>query len=192
MDTPLFYIFLFVHLISLAVGFGAVIVIDMFGLLWTMKKISLALVNQVAGFTQRLVWLGWGGLVASGIVLIVLKGYIDNLTMIKLFFVAMLGVNGVLLHFIKKRMEQVRDGELPADLRFRIAFSSVLSQIGWWGAISIGFVHRHIRHTINWPTHPEYVIAGLAIVCIVIGCVGIATVGKKEHGLAEHHRPTDA
>jgi len=34
MDTTAFYIFLFVHLVSLIVGFGSVLVIDFFGLLW--------------------------------------------------------------------------------------------------------------------------------------------------------------
>ncbi|MEK7582905.1 MAG: hypothetical protein AAB483_00655 [Patescibacteria group bacterium] len=170
MDTPLFYILLFVHLVSLIVGFGAVIVIDTFGLLWTMRRTRLKLVNQVANVTQRLIWIGWGGLVASGIGLIIFKGFIDNLTMIKLFFVAMVGINGVLLHKIKKQMEAHEiDEVLPGNLRARIAFSSVVSQIGWWGAIIIGFAHRQIRHVIDWPPHPEYVIGALAAIFILIG-----------------------
>ncbi len=38
MDSLIFYIFLFVHLTSLIVGFGAVLVTDFFGLLWLRKK----------------------------------------------------------------------------------------------------------------------------------------------------------
>ena len=170
MDTPLFYILLFIHLVSLIVGFGAVIVIDTFGLLWTMKRTSLALVNQVARVTQRLIWVGWGGLVASGIGLVILKGSVSHLAMIKLFFVAMVGINGVLLHKIKKQMELHENDEiLPRELRTRIAFSSVVSQIGWWGAIIIGFLNRHVRPSPTWPPHPEYVIGGLAAVFILIG-----------------------
>jgi len=75
-----FYIFLFIHLISLIIGFGSVIVIDVFGLLWVLRKVDLKLVDKVAGITQKLIWIGWGGLVLSGIGLISIKGYIDNLS----------------------------------------------------------------------------------------------------------------
>jgi len=57
---------IFVHIVSFIIGFGAVIVIDSFGLLWLLKKTKLAFVMNVAGVTQKLIWLGWIGLVASG------------------------------------------------------------------------------------------------------------------------------
>lgn len=161
MATLPFYIFLFIHLISLVVGFGAVIVIDTFGLLWIRKKVSLELVTTVANTTQKLIWLGWSGLVISGIGLIVMKGFVDNLTIIKLFFVAMLGINGIFLHHIKNNLE---------NRNFRIGLASAVSQLGWWGAIVIGFLHRHWRYEIDWPPNPWLVI-GIIVILITLAAI---------------------
>lgn len=173
MDISLFHVFLFIHLVFLIMGFGAVIVIDTFGLLWTMKRTSLTLVNQVASVTQRLVWAGWGGLVVSGIGLIVLKGFVSHLAMIKIFFVVMLGVNGILLHLVKRDMyARAVEGEtIPSNIRTRIIFSSAVSQIGWWGAMVIGFLNRNVRPSATWPPHPEYIIGGLSVIFILIGAL---------------------
>lgn len=179
MDTLPFYIFLFVHLISLIVGFGSVLVIDFFGLLALMKRINLAFTMKVANQTQKLIWLGWSGLVLSGIGLITLKGYVDNLTVIKLFFVFMVGLNGVFLHTIKKAIERMGDissmDEMPAKYRFRIALASAISQLGWWGALFIGFIHRHWQHRIEWPPSPVPYIVGIIaviVIAIIVGSIG--------------------
>ncbi len=180
MDTPLFFILLFIHVTSFIVGFGAVIVIDMFGSLWILKKVKLSQVNFVAGITQRLIWVGWTGLVLSGIGLILHKGYVDNLTMIKLFFVALLGLNGLFLHFIKKSTEHIGDNdEMPALARFRITLASAISQMGWWGAIIIGFVHRHIAHTINTPSNPIMWIIGILLAIGAIALIGESLLRPK-------------
>src|SRR3989338_10640549 len=140
MYTFPFYIFLAVHLASLIVGMGAVVVIDVFGFLWLFKKIKTTFIIRVAHITQRLIWIGWAGLVLSGIGLIILKGYIDNLTMIKLYFVALVGANGIFLHTIKKSFEALPDlATVPAWLKFRICFATAISQIGWGRAIALGF-----------------------------------------------------
>lgn len=164
METTHFYIALFVHIISLIIGFGAVIVIDSFGLLMLFKKVPLSMPKKVADITQPLIWIGWTGLVISGINLIVLKGYIDNLTTVKLFFVLLLGLNGVFLHFIKKALDKYSQlSQMPDIWKFRIAMASLISQTGWWGAIFIGFVHRHIEHYIPWPQNPFYYILGISV-----------------------------
>jgi hypothetical protein len=170
MDTPLFYTFLFMHLASLVVGFGAVIVIDSFGLLWLFKKVPLSQVMKVAETTQKLIWIGWGGMVISGLVLITSKGYVDNLTKIKIFFVLMIGLNGIYLHFIKKGMEKIQDGEaVPRLIMLRTALASTISQTGWWGAMFIGFIHRHIEHNIPWPNNPYPFIILVALVFLGAG-----------------------
>lgn len=134
-----FYLFLFIHFIFIAVGFGAVIVIDTFGFLWLRKKVALELVMKVADVTQRLIWIGWSGLVISGIVLLGLMGWhVGARTALKLFFVAMLGMNGIFLHYIKKAFER---GEVPMG---RMVLATVISQIGWWGAIVIGFLNTNV------------------------------------------------
>lgn len=180
MDSTLFYIFLFIHLISLITGFGAVIVIDTFGLLWMRKTVPLSRVNQTAHITQRLIWIGWTGLVLSGIGLISLKGYIDNLTAIKLFFVALLGLNGIFLHTIKKSFDSVSDSDQISPLLFfRISLASTISQLGWWGAVVIGFVHRHIDHYIAWPAHPSIWIAGMLLLISIVSLLGETLLRKK-------------
>lgn len=173
MNTPLFYSFLFVHVISFIIAFGSVILIDVFGSLWLLKRVKLKLVDDVATVATRLIWAGLVGLIISGIVLIVHKGFIDNLTYIKLFFVAMLVCNGVFLYTIKKSTEPFIESEqVPAIIMFRTALASSISQLGWWGAIIIGFVHRHIEHYIPYPAYPWPWIIMSAIV-ILIGAAAI-------------------
>lgn len=155
MDSLHFYIVLFVHLVSLIIGFGAVLVIDTFGLLMVLKKRSLETVKKVANVTQPLIWAGWLGLIVSGTNLILLKGYVDNLTKIKLFFVLTIGINGIFLHLIKKYLASIHHAEdISQQFRFRILITSAISQTGWWGALFIGFIHRNIAHNIFWPKNP--------------------------------------
>ncbi len=184
MDTPLFYGFLFIHVISFIIAIGSVITIDTFGLMWMVKHMKLSQVHQVANVSTKLIWLGLTGLILSGIGLITLKGYIDNLTMIKLFFVGLVAVNGVFLHFIKKNVEKLGDVDaLPAREQFRMAVASTISQVGWWSAFAIGFVHRHIEHMINVPSQPWLWMAAIILIIssvIIIGeTVLQALEGKK-------------
>jgi hypothetical protein len=183
MDTFPFYIALFIHLVSLIVGFGAVIVIDFAGFLWLLKKRRLDFIVRVARVTQPLIWAGWCGLVASGIVLITLKGYVDGLTILKLFFVAMLGLNGIFLHIIKQALERrAAHGEnnLPFIWQYRVGLSSFISQLGWWGALTIGFVHRHWRHYIEWPRNPWAYIFAIAAFIFILALIGERLfAGKK-------------
>lgn len=180
MDSTHFYVALFIHLASLIVGFGSVLVIDTFGLLMLLGKQPLEMVKKVANVTQTLIWLGWGGMVVSGANLIYLKGYVDNLTKIKIFFVVLVGLNGIFLHFIKKlALEKFQNkNDIPRLWMFRMGLASAISQTGWWGALLIGFLHRHISHDIPWPAHPYlwmFAIIG------IFGAAAIAgeTVTKK-------------
>lgn len=174
MDTILFTrIALFIHILSLVTGFGSVLVIDMFGLLWLFKKVPLSFVMKVANVTQRLIWLGWFGLVASGSYMLWTKGFIDNLTWMKLFFVALVGLNGIWLHLIKKGFERIQDNpHVPSKLIFDMSVSTAISQVGWWSAILIGFLHHEWRGNINWPPNPftlMILILGALVITLVIG-----------------------
>lgn len=141
MTISFYEVLLFGHLVSLVVGFGAVIVIDSFGLAWLVKwrSVTLSLVTRVAEVTQRLIWLGFLGLVLTGSGMVMIRGGISDIQWIKLFLVAMVGVNGVFLHTIKKQMESIKDDAVPRSVMFRIGLASTISQIGWWGATLIGF-----------------------------------------------------
>lgn len=109
MDSTHFYIALFAHLVSLIVGFGSVLAIDTFGLLMLLRRQPLSQVKKVANATQVLIWAGWLGMAISGLNLIILKGCADNPTKIKLFFVIMIGLNGVFLHYIKKALDKIEE-----------------------------------------------------------------------------------
>ena len=173
MDIQIYHVLAFIHLISLVVGFGAVIVVDTFGLLWVLKKVSLQTVNQTANITQRLIWLGWLGLVISGTTLVVMRGSVSNITMVKIFFVAMLGVNGILLHLIKKNFDKLVDMEhIPAIYKFRITLASTISQLGWWGAIVIGFLNTKFRGQIPQPENPWFYMVGIVLFFSIVFMLG--------------------
>jgi hypothetical protein len=176
MDTG-FYVALFIHLISLVIGFGAVFVIDIFGLLWLLRMwgVDLPLVRRVATITQRLIWIGFVGLVASGIPLLVMKGAISDLTKIKLFLVLMVGLNGIFLHYIKQGLDALGENiqAVPARYYFRIGLASGISQLGWWGASAIGFYNRHISEPLAFA---EFYVPIIGIVVFIIGITW--TVGE--------------
>ena len=132
---------LFIHLISLVVGFGAVIVIDVWGLLWILNRQKLSQVMSVAGVTQKLIWLGFLGLVISGLFLG--AHYDKPRTQLKIGLVIMLGINGLYLAYLKNWAEKLGNttfGKSPVMFRLQMAMGTTVSQIGWWGAVIIGFL----------------------------------------------------
>ncbi len=180
MQLDQYHILLFIHLVSLLVGFGSVLVIDTFGLLWLLKKVKLSFVNSVANVTQRLIWLGWLGLVLSGVPLLYMKGSISGLTTLKIAFVLMIGLNGVFLHFIKKSMDGVTDDSvLPNITKFRITLATFISQFGWWGAIIIGFLNNKLKANAPVVENPFYFIVPFFIGLVFVAFVGELIFRKK-------------
>lgn len=178
MDT--YHIFLFIHLISLVVGFGAVVVIDTCGFLWLIKKIKLSFVEKVARITQPLIWTGWSFLVLSGIPLIIMKGTISGLTTIKIFLVLLLGLNGLYLHIIKKGLKGVTNNDnIPKILKFRITFATTISQIGWWGAIIIGFLNNKMKSNAPKIDEPFVFIIPFIVIVILVFLLGELFLRKK-------------
>jgi hypothetical protein len=175
------YIPLFIHILSLVIGFGGVIVVDTFGLLWLLKKIPLKTVTNTAEITQRLIWIGWFGLVISGSVLLYQQGTIRDLTWIKLFLVAMLGANGIFLHFIKKSMERLGDVEvIPKVIMFRTSLASTISQLGWWGAMIIGFMNTNTHYRVSLPFSPALVMIVILLGISIAAIVGEIVLRKKD------------
>jgi hypothetical protein len=150
-------------------------VIDTFGLLWLVKLwgVDLSLVRRVATITQRLIWVGFTGLVITGLPMLFIKGAVSDLTILKLFFVAMVGFNGVFLHYIKKSLDALGENidQVPPRIFFRIGLASTISQLGWWGATAIGFYNRHIGVPMSWPKYYPIIIGvivfGLGVVILI-------------------------
>lgn len=133
---------LFVHLVALVLGFGSVLAIDAYGLLWLVGRRSMGEVVRLAVSLDVLVWTGLAGLTLSGIFLA--PDTAAPLARVKLVLVLMVGLNGVNLHRLRKRTQCLSSllgsAEAPWSYLFWSTVSIAVSQLGWWGAIVIGFL----------------------------------------------------
>ncbi|MEU9143740.1 hypothetical protein [Streptomyces sp. NPDC048349] len=141
-DVTLHTAALFVHLASLVLGFGAVLAIDYYGVLWLTGRKTL---GEVLDFTAPLhvpVWAGLGGLLFSGAFLHPDLG--SPLTCVKLGLVLLLSLNGVQASALHRRLAAVGGGPVRRSLLVRGAVTASVSQAAWWGAVAIGFLNsRH-------------------------------------------------
>lgn len=173
METTPFFILLFIHLSGLILGFGSVLVTDLYGLLWIRDRVRFPQLVSVSGVTEKFIWAGWGLMVAAGIPLLILKGVIDNLMILKLFFVAIIGINGISLHMLHKKVCGYEEGDqVPSVTLFRLALALFVSQLAWWGAVVIGFLHRHVQPFIEWPDAPWFMIGIVVAALLVIWASG--------------------
>ncbi|SDM64064.1 hypothetical protein SAMN05421823_11811 [Catalinimonas alkaloidigena] len=180
METTPFFIFLFFHLTGLIIGFGSVITTDLFGLLWIWNRVRFTQVIKVSGITEYFIWAGWALMVAAGVPLLVLKGELDQLMVIKLFFVGLVGLNGLPLHLLHQQLKRFKDGDqVPKLFLFRLILCLSISQLGWWGAVVIGFFHRHIWTIIEWPARPGVMIA-LFVGSLLLIWVGGEALGRRK------------
>jgi hypothetical protein len=140
---------LFIHLVSMAVGFGAVVMIDVYGLLWLFGSRALAEVVDLAAAAHGVIAFGVGGLLASGIAL--RPDLTSPLARFKLVLVLVLMLNSVaaqrLLRHLKTALPRdVRGASIPWAAFQRLLFAALVSQSTWWGAIAIGFLTNASRH----------------------------------------------
>ena len=128
---------LFIHLISLVVGFGAVLAVDWYGLLSLSHRVTIGDVLLTAERMTPLIWIGLTGLVTSGVML---KPDLNSwLVMVKLCCVLGVGIVGVLALATSRLMER----QMPTPSRSLIHRGMVLagaSQTFWWTAVIIGFL----------------------------------------------------
>ncbi|GAA1803420.1 hypothetical protein GCM10009682_26590 [Luedemannella flava] len=84
---------LFAHLISLAVGFGAVLCVECYSVAWLLRRTTLERVTTLALTLDPLIWIGLVGLAGSGLLL---SPHLDRpLTALKMVLVLVVGLNGV-------------------------------------------------------------------------------------------------
>jgi hypothetical protein len=127
---------LFVHLISLVVGFGSVLAVDWYGLLSLSRRVTIGDVLLTAERMTPLIWIGLAGLTASGVVL---KPDLSSwLIVVKLCCVLGVGIVGVLALSTSRLLER----QMPTPARSVVRRGMVLagaSQTFWWTAVIIGF-----------------------------------------------------
>ncbi|MFF5211917.1 hypothetical protein [Streptosporangium sp. NPDC000396] len=136
-DPALHTTALFVHLASLVLGFGAVLVVDYHGLLWMSGRCAL---RDVLESTARLhfpIWTGLAGLVVSGVMLH--PDLTSPLTRTKLALVLVLTLNGLQAGLLNRRMARHVSTALAPRLLAWGATTALVSQLCWWGAVGIGF-----------------------------------------------------
>jgi hypothetical protein len=128
---------LFVHLISLVVGFGSVLAVDWYGLLSLSRRVTIGDVLLTAERMTPLIWIGLAGLTTSGVLL---KPDLNSWPIvIKLCCVLGVGIVGVLALATSRHMER----QMPAPSRSLIHRGMILagaSQAFWWTAVVIGFL----------------------------------------------------
>lgn len=174
MGTTPFFILLFLHLSSLILGFGSVLVTDLYGALWIRDRVRFRELVRVSGVTGNFVWIGWAGMVITGIPLILLKGEVDELMILKFVAVGLIGLNGIPLHLLQAKMKAFETGDdVPGIFMFRLGLSLFVSQLGWWSAILIGFLHRHVAPVIEWPGRP-WLVAAL----VLLGLLAVWGAGE--------------
>ena len=128
---------LFVHLISLVVGFGSVLAVDWYGLLSLSHRVTIGDVLLTAERMTPLIWIGLTGLTISGVVL---KPDLSSwLIVVKLSCVLGVGIVGVLALSTSRLMER----QMPTPAQSVVRRGMVLagaSQTFWWTAVIIGFI----------------------------------------------------
>ncbi|MEU4620011.1 hypothetical protein AB0G04_08515 [Actinoplanes sp. NPDC023801] len=120
---------LLLHLASVVIGFGAVLMVDWFGLLWLAGRRGFADVLRTAHGAHVPTWLGFAGLLASGVFLGLPAGP-------KSLAVLVVGVNGVYAGALLRELS--RHAVPPAPLLIRCAVATLISQGAWWTAVVLG------------------------------------------------------
>jgi hypothetical protein len=134
---------LFIHLVSMAIGFGAVVMIDVYGLLWLFGYRTLAELVDLDTAAHGVIAVAVGGLLASGIALQPDLG--TPLAKVKMLLVLVLMLNGLaaqrLLARLRRTLPDATKGDsIPWTAFQRGLAAALVSQASWWGAIAIGFI----------------------------------------------------
>ncbi|SEL93459.1 hypothetical protein [Rhodococcus maanshanensis] len=136
-DPTLHTVALFVHLASLVLGFGAVLVADYLVLVWLSGRCTLAEAIAGASRLHLPIWAGLAGLIASGSLLE--PNLASGLTRTKVSLVLVLTINGLQALILSRRIAQHVSIPLTRRLMVWGASTALVSQICWWGAVWIGF-----------------------------------------------------
>src|SRR5690625_774440 len=99
---------------------------------------------------------------------------------IKIALVALVGMNGYPLHLMHEKIKEFKEDDVvPAIHIFRLSLALTVSQAGWWGAILIRFLHRHVESVINWPEQPWLYIGLLIATFLTIWGAANSSLNRK-------------
>lgn len=133
---------LFLHLASLVAGFGAVLVVDIHGVLWLTGRRRLGDLLQVTAALHPVIWGGLLVLVASGMLLG--PNLLLPRTDIKLALVLVATLNGMWAHGLSRQIEAypalATARDVDQHLLVKVMTAGAISQAAWWGATLIGFL----------------------------------------------------
>lgn len=131
------------HVMSLVASFGAVLLVDWHGLLWLARRRTLPESTRLAAAASPIIWAGLGGLLVTGALLRPDLG--SPLTLVKLALVLAVSVNGAVMAPVRLKLTELSADASPVDVPERewrrMVLATTVSQIGWWGAVVIGFVN---------------------------------------------------
>jgi hypothetical protein len=142
-DTFVHNIAVVLHVLSLVVAFGAIILVDWHGFLWLLGRRELAEIIRLDGAATPLIWGGLAGLLATGVFL---NPHLNNpMTDIKLGAVLVVSLNGIMLIPLMRRLAGLPSPtgfeDLSAGQRVHLVSCLLISQLCWWTAIIIGFIN---------------------------------------------------
>lgn len=136
-DPVLHEIALFVHLAALVAGMGAVLTLDWFGLRWMLGHHEREDVMRLAGGAHTLIW---GGLIALTLSGVFLSPNISApMTVFKLGCVLVVALNGLHAHLLQRQLESA--STITPMLLMRAGVVATVSQLGWWGAVVVGYLN---------------------------------------------------
>lgn len=130
---------LFVHLACLVFGFGAVLSLDWFGLMWMLGRQDLIALVRAAQVAHTPIWLGLAGLTLSGALLA--PDTSAPLTVVKLLAVLVVALNGLAASKVQVQMLALDGQAPPRRLLLTAVAVATVSQAGWWLATAVGFLN---------------------------------------------------
>jgi len=142
-DTYVHHVAVVLHVLSMVVAFGAVVLVDWHGFLWLLGRRDLAETIRLDGAATPLIWGGLAGMLATGVFL---NPHLNNpMTDLKLAAVLVLSLNGIMLIPLMRRLARLTPDasfkDLAAGQRVHLLLCLVISQLCWWTAIVVGFIN---------------------------------------------------
>ena len=125
-------IWIILHLAGLSAAYGSVIIVDVVGFVWLLRRISRERMLAITAWAQPVVWGGLTAMLISGAMLG--PDLSRPLTKLKMGLVILLALNGLNLDALRKRTKSLIGQsfwDTPQSYKVWSIFSIVLSQALW-------------------------------------------------------------